>query len=130
MSFAMKTTITLGAVLMAAFLSLPAQAVPADDLAVQLDRACAALPAAPNGEGMSLAEHSQAVKDFAATVGNYQDCLYGELNRNRAALTQSEQEVIAARLSRSSYTLSAARVQYATAVRATRMPTQVAEGVL
>lgn len=124
---AMRSILTLGALLLATALSIPAQAAPADDLAARIDRACVAPMAAPGGDGLSLIDHAKAVESFAGRTDAYQSCLYGELNRNRAALSQSEQEVIAARLSRSSYALHAARVQYASALRAARLPTQVAE---
>jgi len=123
----MKTMLPLAAALMTAVLSFPAYAAPADKLADQLDRLCVAPSAVETGAG--LVQHGAAVKAFAAATGSYQDCLYGELNKRRGHLSQSEQEVIAARLSHSAYDLTAAREQYAAAVRAERamMATQVAD---
>ncbi|MFV3073123.1 hypothetical protein [Niveispirillum fermenti] len=121
----MRSILTLGAILLATALSIPAQAAPADDLAARIDRACVAPLATPGS--LSLTDHARAVESFAGRTDAYQNCLYGELNRNRAALSQSEQEVIAARLSRSSYALHAARTQYASALRAARLPMQVAD---
>ncbi|MFV3128409.1 hypothetical protein [Niveispirillum sp. KHB5.9] len=121
----MKTVLSVGALLLAAALSLPAHAAPADDLAVRLDRACVALPAP--GAPASLADHAKAVDAYAAAITAYQDCLNAELRSRRASLTQSEQAVIAGRLSRSAYDLSNARQQYAGAVRTARANVQVAE---
>lgn len=121
----MKTVLSVGVLLLAAFLSATANAAPADDLAVRIDRTCAAVPAP--AAGISLAEQARAVDVYAAGIAAYQDCLHQELRAARASLTQSEQAVIASRLSRSAYDLTAARLDYASAVRAARSNVQVAE---
>lgn len=123
----MKTILSFGALLLAATLSLPAHAAPGDELGARLDRACVSVPAVPSAAGLSLVEHGRAVDAYAAAIARYQDCLYQELSGQRASLTQSEQAMIAGRLSRSTYDLNATRQQYASAVRAGRLPMQVAE---
>ncbi len=123
----MKTVLPIGALLLAAILSAPVHAAPADDLGLRLDRVCAAVPA-PGLDGQPLEQQGRAVDAYAAVVAAYQDCLHQELRASRGGLTQSEQAVIAGRLSRSAYDLTAARVDYANAVRAARAATvQVAE---
>ncbi|MBP7339192.1 hypothetical protein [Niveispirillum sp.] len=121
----MKMVLSVGLLTLATVLSLPAQGAPGDDLAAHLDRVCPAAPA-PVAD-TSLAGQGKAVDAYAAGVAAYQECLYTELRSRRAGLTQSEQAVIAGRLSRSTYDLSAARQRYAGAVRAARAEMQVAE---
>lgn len=121
----MKTVLSVGALLLAAVLSTTAHAAPGDELAARLDRTCAAVPAP--AAGISLTEQARAVEAYAAGIAAYQDCLYTELRSRRASLTQSEQAVIAGRLSRSAFDLTSARQDYASAVRAARSTVQVAE---
>lgn len=121
----MKTVLSVGALLLAAVLSTAAQAAPGEELAARLDRACAAVPAP--AVGVSLAGQARAVDAYAADIAAYQDCLHQELRATRASLTQSEQALIAGRLSRSAYDLTAARLDYANAVRNARSNVQVAE---
>lgn len=125
----MKTMLTLGAALLAAGLSLPAFADGNNDLTTKLDAACASLPDAP-ATTRSLADQAKALDSFAAAVAVQQECLYREINHRRDRLTQSEQAVIAGKLSRSAYALTAARIDYASALRASRMPVQVAQVVM
>lgn len=121
----MKTVLSVGALLLAAVLSTAAQAAPGEELAARLDRACAVVPAP--AAGVSLAGQARAVDAYAADIAAYQDCLHQELRATRASLTQSEQALIASRLSRSAYDLTAARLDYANAVRNARGNVQVAE---
>lgn len=123
----MKNVLPIGALLLAAVLSATAHAAPADDLGLRLDRVCAALPA-PGLDGKPVEQQGRAVDAYAAAVADYQDCLHRELRASRASLTQSEQAMIASRLSRSAYDLTAVRLDYASAVRAARASSvQVAE---
>lgn len=125
----MKTVLPIGALLLAAVLSAPVHAAPADDLGLRLDRVCAAVPA-PGLNGMPVEQQARTVDTYAAAIASYQDCLHQELRASRASLTQSEQAVIAGRLSRSAYDLTAVRLDYASAVRAARASSvQVAERV-
>lgn len=123
----MKTVLPIGALLLAAALSAPVHAAPADDLGLRLDRVCAAVPA-PGLDGKPVEQQRMAVDAYAAAIAAYQDCLHKELRVSRNTLTQSEQAVIAGRLSRSAYDLTAARLDYASALRASRAASvQVAE---
>lgn len=121
----MKTVLSVGALLLAATLSLPAHAAPGDELSVRLDRTCA--PVSAPVTGSALSDQAKDVEAFAAAIAAYQDCLHSELRSQRATLTQSEQAVIAGRLSRSAYDLTTTRQHYANAVRAARATMQVAE---
>ncbi|KPF84416.1 hypothetical protein IP70_15315 [alpha proteobacterium AAP38] len=123
----MKNVLPIGALLLAAVLSTPAHAAPADDLGLRLDRVCAAVPA-PGLDGKPVEQQGRAIDAYAAAVADYQDCLHRELRASRASLTQSEQAMIAGRLSRSAYDLTAVRLDYAGAIRASRAAAvQVAE---
>ncbi|MFY8094357.1 MAG: hypothetical protein ACOVN0_12850 [Niveispirillum sp.] len=121
----MKTVLSVGVLLLAAVLSNAAHAAPGDELAADLDRVCAAVPAP--AASASLTDQARAVDIYAMGIAAYQECLYTELRSRRASLTQSEQAVIARRLSRSAFDLTAARQDYASAVRAARSTVQVAE---
>lgn len=123
----MKTVLPIGALLLAAVLSAPVHAAPADDLGVRLDRVCAAVPT-PSLAGKPVEQQGKVVEAYATAVAAYQDCLHQEMRASRASLTQSEQAVIAGRLSRSAYDLTAVRLDYASAFRAARASSiQVAE---
>lgn len=123
----MKTVLPIGALLLAAILSAPVHAAPADDLGLRLDRVCTSVPA-PGLDGQPVEQQGRAVDAYAAAIAAYQDCLHQELRATRGSLTQSEQAVIASRLSRSAYDLTAARIDYASALRASRAASvQVAE---
>lgn len=123
----MKTVLPIGALLLAAVLSAPVHAAPADDLGLRLDRVCVSVPA-PGLDGKPVEQQARAIDAYATAVADYQDCLHQELRASRASLTQSEQAMIAGRLSRSAYDLTAVRLDYASAVRAARAASvQVAE---
>lgn len=123
----MKTVLPIGALLLAAILSSPVHAAPADDLGQRLDRVCAAVPT-PGLDDKPVEQQGRAIDAYANAIAAYQDCLHRELRAARDSLTQSEQALIAGRLSRSAYDLTAARLDYASALRASRTASvQVAE---
>lgn len=110
-------------------LALPAQASsPAALLNNRLVEACASQPVAPSLAGLAADAAKQAVDRYADAVNDYQACLYETVRENRKNMTQSEQALFAARLSKASYELQALRLEHAQNLRAGGVrPDQVAE---
>ena len=123
----MKTVLFTVALLLTATVCVTAQATPVDELGARLDHLCATAPA-PSVAGLTLDQQGRDVETYAAAVATYQQCLRHELQAKRAHLTQSEQALIAGRLSRSSYDVREVRLAYANALRDARTAfAQVAE---
>lgn len=123
----MKLVLSAAALLLTASVSIAAHAAPADELGGRLDHVCTSA-IAPDVDGLTLDQHGRDVETYAAAVAAYQECLRHELQTKRAHLTQSEQALIAGRLSRSSYDVREVRLAYASAVRDARTAAaQVAE---
>lgn len=112
-------------------LALPAQATsPAAALNSRLVEACATPPDMPSLVGLSASEAKQTVDRFAQAANDYQACLYETVRENRKDMTNSEQALFAARLSKVSYMLHSLRLEQAQLVRSNRVTEgQVAERI-
>lgn len=116
-----------GAVL--ALISAQADAAPtkALELNQRLSAVCAELPEAPELARLDTSALAGAVAAYASEIEKYQQCLHQVVRGARDTMSQSEQALYAARVSRASYRLQSVRLEQAERLRAERRGTQVAE---